>query len=422
MSNPVAYGIDFGTTNSSIAIGYDDGSAELLPVDGEGSTILPSIIYLDSGGNELAGNDAVRQYLIPGPPETRRLLSSLKTVLADPGFVETTSPWGQTHTIDSLVAVLLRRLKRSADHSLGTDVRRAVIGFPVLFVGAEGEEHEARQNLALQRLELAAGEAGFEEVGFLDEPTAALETELDPGLLVALDFGGGTFDVSIVHLADDEGAVLATQGAGVGGELLDTLLFDAKVAGTLGLTGEYWDPVGEKLLPVPGALLRMRTLREILDLVNDGRSRTALDHMERCDNSDVFKIVEEIIYGGHSYQFFRSIEQAKIELSDLEASSISFRRPKVDIQVEITREEFSELIAENLDLLEERIVEALEQADVDAGDVDLVVRTGGSAQIPAFVERLEHLFDPARIQQRDAFGTVALGLATHAAREEWEAD
>jgi hypothetical chaperone protein len=417
MTTPTAYGIDFGTTNSAIAVATDD-DCSLVPVGDGGSIVLPSIIYIDETGNELAGNDAVRQFLVTGPPSAR-LMSSVKTFLADPSVVETTSPWGTTYSIQELVAILLRHLKRRADQHLGADVRNVVLGHPVIFVNAEGEDVEARQELAIERLAEAAGLAGFDSVAFLDEPTAALMGEDAEGLLMAVDFGGGTFDVSIVELSATHGEVLATQGAAVGGELFDSLLFDAKVAPELGLDREYWD--GEQFLPVPAALRPMRTLSGILGMVSDGRVPTALEFMYQCKGGRRLAIIEEIIEGGHAYNFFRSVEDAKIRLSKIESTSITFDRPGIGLDVAVARDEFSTLLEENLCLLDRRIQEAMEEAGVAPDDIDLILRTGGSAQIPAFVELLRATFGEDKLEQRDAFGTVARGLAVQAG-ESWGGD
>ncbi|MGH3231315.1 MAG: Hsp70 family protein, partial [Streptosporangiaceae bacterium] len=171
---PVAYGIDFGTTNSSIAVAYRD-RIEVVPVEAMGPRdILPSLIYLHRDRNRAAGQDAIEQFLINGSAKTpcsrcelvhmiggmrdsncrqfqpggrcndMRLIAGIKSDLSDTGFVSTHS-WATDFTLPDLVAVVIRRLKRAADRATGANVRRVVLGHPVAFVGAEGAHYHERQ-------------------------------------------------------------------------------------------------------------------------------------------------------------------------------------------------------------------------------------------------------------------------------------
>jgi hypothetical chaperone protein len=338
-------------------------------------------------------------------------MSSLKAFLADRTFTHTEAAWGESFTMPDLVAIVLRHLKRVNDRRLGVDVRNVVLGHPVLFAGAEGPDYEELQELALDRLDKAAHLAGFDEVAFLDEPTAALMGEdLDDGLVISVDFGGGTFDVSIIELTPEAGDVLAIHGAAIGGELFDSLLFDAKMAPALGLGSQYI--VNGKSMPVPGLLRRMRTLSEILTMASDQRTYQALEWVRHVDGP--IRMVEEIVLGGHAYNFFRTIEATKIRLSAADSSAITFRRPGIAIDAPVTRAEFEALIERNLDRVDDQISKALADSGLSDTDVDLVVRTGGSSRIPAFVDRLARRFGESKLAERDAFSTVALGLGIRA--------
>lgn len=412
MSRPLAYGIDFGTSNSSIAVAFDDG-AELGAVNDNGDTVMPSIVYIDATRNELAGSDAVDNYIrFAADPSRARLMSSLKSFLTDQRLTHTDSAWGQRHTIPQLVAIVLGQLKRANDQRLGADVKRVILGHPVLFAGASGPDFEELQAHALEQLDKAARLAGFDEVAFLDEPTAALMgEELDRGVIMAVDFGGGTFDVSIIELTPESGDVLAIHGAAIGGELFDSLLFDAKVASELQLDREY--KINGKRMHVPTVLRHMRTLHEILSMVGDSRVRNAFQFVSQAGGNPL-EMVEEIIYGGHAYNFFRAIESAKIELSSAADATISFRRPRISVSIPVARVEFESLVQPNLDRVDEQIERALKEANIYSSDVDLVVRTGGSSRIPAFVERLAERFGERKLAERDAFSTVAVGLGIRA--------
>jgi hypothetical chaperone protein len=374
---------------------------------------MPSILYIDATRNELAGNDAVEAYLaFAADPSRARLMSSLKSFLTFERFKYTDTAWGDRYTMKDLVAVILRHLKRVNDRQLGADVARVVIGHPVLFVGADGPDWERLQQRALDILDAAAREAGFREVAFYDEPSAALMgEELESGLAVAVDFGGGTFDVSVIEFAPDQAEVLALHGAAIGGELFDSLLFDAKIGPALGLDRRYEIDGQDK--PVPAPLRRMRTLHEIVAMISDRNVQRGFDLM-RSVSGQPLAMAEEIIFGGHGYNFFRAIERGKIAVSDAPETTISFSRPRISLSETLTRNEFESLIKANLDRVGDQIDRALVDANVNASDIDLVIRTGGSSRIPAFVQGLADRFGPDKLAERDAFSTVALGLGIRA--------
>jgi hypothetical chaperone protein len=282
---PIAYGIDFGTTNSSLAVAYDDRSVDVLDVD-EGSQLLPSLIYLNRDRNRAAGSGALRGFLDLATASTScrrcslvdwdrgqassdcrqfrpggscldaRLLSQVKSDLSDETFSFTHS-WAVDFELEDLVATVLATMKRAADRKLSADVRRLVLGHPVRFAGAEGASFQSRQDLALARLRTAAARAGFDEVLLLPEPHAAVaRDEIADGVVVCADFGGGTFDVSVVDVDGLSGRVLALEGVAVGGEEFDGKIFDQIVAPAIGLHTEFRRPDGQTRM-VP-ALIRHR--------------------------------------------------------------------------------------------------------------------------------------------------------------------
>src|SRR5437870_12411655 len=198
-SLPLGYGIDFGTSNSAVSIAYADRVEVLSLGASRASRTLPSFIYLHRSGRHAAGDQAVRTFLKSGHEKTdcwncslapygwdtdcrqyrkgggcndARLLSGVKHELAKLGFAGTNS-WATDFTVGTLVAVVIKRLKAEADALVSAGVRRVVVGHPVVFAGADPNDRAASDAEAFSRLERAAIEAGFDEVSFLPEPTAA---------------------------------------------------------------------------------------------------------------------------------------------------------------------------------------------------------------------------------------------------------
>jgi hypothetical chaperone protein len=443
-SEPVAYGIDFGTTNSSIAVAYRD-RIEVIPVEsGTTPDILPSIIYLNRDKNRAAGQEAIEQFLVTGSQKTpcgrcslvhvidrrrqsacrqfrpgggchnARLISGIKSDLSETDFISTHS-WATDFTLTDLVSVVMRRLKAAADRATGANVRRVVLGHPVVFVGAEGPNYRQRQEMAEQRLQDAAVKAGFNEVVLLDEPAAAVINEdLSGGFALAADFGGGTFDVAVIKFAPDGGDVVALAGVDVGGEQFDRLLFQAKVAPALHLNDSYEVRPGVWRDPPSQFRKRMSTLSGLKTLLSDPNTASILGEFGRARGGERLTAVETILYSGYAYQFYQAIEQAKITLSTAPESVIEFHRPGIDMSIPVRRDEFEYLISQPMRAVRAEILRAVHDAGVAPENIGLVLRTGGSSAIPAFVRILEDIFDPSTIQERPVYTTVVNGLAMYA--------
>ena len=444
----VAYGIDFGTTNSAVAVAHADRPVEVVPAAGT-DPLLRSVVYLHRSGTRSVGEEALSGYLTTGSQRTRcgrcdlvdvhrghaqtecrqhrsgsgcldsRLLTQLKADLADDAFASTHS-WAQDLVLTELVAVVLKRLKTRADRHTGQDVRRVALGRPVRFAGTDNVHHARLQRTAEARLHQAARAAGFDDVRLVPEPQAALAPEsLDDGLLICTDFGGGTFDIAVLEKDGDRAEVLALGGVPVGGEDFDARLFQRFLAEPLGLDAAYTNQLGH-VRHLPHWLRKgFTSLAGLKLLLTDPQVAAILREYQQYSGGARLQTLSELLYGGQAWALHRAVEQAKIELSAAEGSTISLvRRPHLDINVEVTREQFEAEIEADLQRVERCIAGTLADAGVRPEDVDLVTRTGGSSRIPAFVARLEHMFPLADIAEREPFTTVVRGLAEYA-HAEW---
>jgi hypothetical chaperone protein len=427
-SRPVGYGIDFGTSNSAVAIAYAD-RVEVVPL-GSART-LPSFVYLHRAGRRAAGDEAVKTFLKSGHEKTdcwncslapygwdtdcrqyrkgggcndARLLSGVKHELAKLGFAGTNS-WAIDFSVGALVGVVLKRLKAEADKRAGELATSVVLGHPVVFAGADPADRAASDAEAFRRLTAAAIEAGFEEVAFLPEPTAAVIGEaMHRGVEVAVDFGGGTFDVAVMDSRDGEPRIAGTAGVAVGGEMLDGVLFETSVGPALGLEA------------LPNWLFNeLRTASSVRLLMADPGIPSILARIGGTPAS----LVHALLYDGHAYDFYRSIESAKIALSDSDETELRFA--PLGLKVTVRRVAFESMIRPELDLVRQAIARALEAAHVTPDEVGRVLLTGGSAYIPAFRHDLTEMFGAERLEQRDAFTAVVHGLGVRA-QQLWSAN
>ncbi len=228
-------GIDFGTTNSSVAWRQPDGVVRLVEFATATGTTRSSrsVLYLRKrvGVNRPAqvwsGPSAIEEYLQTDALEDevqQRLIQSLKSYLAARSFTGT-EIFGRRYHVEDLLAKLLGDLRQRASAALGFEVMRAVSGRPVAFVGAETD---ADNEFAEERLRAAYLQAGFIDVRFAMEPVAAAyayaaDVDREERVLIG-DFGGGTTDFSLLKIAPGERTVLGTTGVGLAGDA-----FDAKI-------------------------------------------------------------------------------------------------------------------------------------------------------------------------------------------------
>src|SRR6266851_410795 len=305
---PLGYGIDFCTSHSAVAIAYAD-RVEVVP-PGSART-LPSFVYLHRAGRRTAGDQAVRTFLKSGHEKTdcwkcplapygwdtdcrqyrkgggcsdARLLSGVKHELAKLGFAGTNS-WATDFTVGALVSVVFKRLKEEADRVAGEGAASVVLGHPVVFAGADPENRAASDAEAYRRLEQAAHEAGFAQVAFVPEPTAAvIGTPVRHGIEVAVDFGGGTFDVAVMDSRDGEPRIAGLSGVAIGGEMLDGVLFETSVGPALGLDVlPYW------------LFNEMRTASSVRLLMADPGIPTILSRL----GGPAAGVVHALLYEGH---------------------------------------------------------------------------------------------------------------------------
>jgi len=423
-SLPLGYGIDFGTSNSAVSIAYAD-RVEVLPLGASrSSSTLPSFIYLHRAGKRAAGDEAVKTFLKSGHEKTdcwrcplapygwdtdcrqyrkgggcndARLLSGVKHELAKLGFAGTNS-WATNFSVGSLVSVVIKRLKDEADDATGTTVHRVVIGHPVNFAGADPHNRAASEAEAFRRLEEAARAAGFMEVAFLAEPTAAVIGEAEHhGVEIAVDFGGGTFDVAVMDARHGEPRVTGTAGVAVGGELLDGVMFETTIGPALGLD------------VLPNWLFNeLRTASSVRLLMADPGIPAILARV----GGQPEELVQALLYDGHAYDFYKAIESAKIALSDSETTHLEYE--PLDLRLELRRSAFEAMIRPELDLVRQTIAEALHEAGVTPSEVGRVLVTGGSGYIPVFRRDLAETFGAERLVQRDAFTAVVHGLGVRA--------
>jgi molecular chaperone DnaK len=364
-------GIDLGTTNSLVA--FMQGDAPVVIPGEDGVNLVPSVVALDANGQIIVGN-AARKYLIETPERSvysiKRLmgrgvediqdeLGLFPFQLADDlaaGEVLRIKLGDKSFSPPEISAYILRQLKRNAERFFGEPVTKAVITVPAYFNDAQRQATKDAGRIA-----------GLEVLRLVNEPTAAsLAYGLDKkqnGIVAVYDFGGGTFDISILRLHDGIFEVIATNGdTHLGGDDIDNLLI-----------------------------------------------RIALDDIRGDLGIDVSRN-GEVVAG-----IRKAVIEAKIALSSQESTKLDIELPDGKrYQREITREQFEKLAVPVIDRTIATCKQALKDAGLKREQIDEVVLVGGSTRIPRVRALVEQIFQRKPHTDLNPDEVVALGAAVQA--------
>ncbi len=408
------YGIDFGTTNSALAI-YDEDSKEI-----HSTIIIPSLIYfyhqLNAGDkNYVVGEDAITAYL--QDKMKGRFIKSIKQILSRSSFTETRIHNKRYNAAD-LVAIILKELKSRADELIGQDCQKAVIGRPVFF----DDDNVQKDTLAQNRLSKAAELAGFTEVRFQFEPIGAAfayEKTLKKreNVLVA-DLGGGTTDFTYLVLdptkvgsLDRKNDMMATGGIYVGGDSFDSAFMWEKGTPYFGKYTTYEATPG-KVLTVPKSLFVNICSWEQMNFFNGQRIKKDIEEYYYFSGNDpIFKNLITLIENNLGYSVFQAIEKTKITLSKSQQSRFTYRKMGIQIEEEILLPDYEQIIKKEVDRITAYLNEFMLTHNIDAKDIDSLFLTGGTSMVASIQKLFKTKFPHITLNSGDNFKSVAKGLA-----------
>jgi len=348
-----AVGIDLGTTNSVVAT--LEGGESTVIANAEGARTTPSVVGFSKGGEVLVGEVAKRQ-AVTNPDRT------LQSVKRHMGTDWTTTVDGKSYTAQEISARILQKLKRDAEAFLGEPVTQAVVTVPAYFSDAERQATKEAGQIA-----------GLEVLRIINEPTAAALAygldKSDEQTVLVYDLGGGTFDVSVLEIAEG--------------------VFDVKsTSGDTRLGGDDWD-------------------QAVIDwLVKKFKDGNGVDLA--ADKMAAQRLKE-------------AAEKAKKELSTTLETSINLpfitatSSGPLHLEETLSRAEFNRLTSGLLERTKAPYHAAIRDAGVSAADIDHVILVGGSTRMPAVVDLVKELTggkEPHKGVNPDE--VVALGAALQA--------
>ncbi|WP_036257662.1 Hsp70 family protein [Methylocapsa aurea] len=415
---PIGLGVDFGTTNSVVALAYPGGHVESLTwpsAFGATDTFRTALMFWREGRKiaHAAGPEAIARAI--AQEGEQRFIQSIKTHLASPLFTETRL-YGQRFTIEQLVATFLAALFNQ-DSLRGAAPMAIAAGRPVVFAGERPDEE-----LAVARLKAAYALVGMEKIDFAFEPLGAAywyarKLQGEEVVLVA-DFGGGTSDFSVLRFSRKEqnleALALSHGGVGIAGDTFDFRLIDHVVSPRLGKGTSYRS--FEKLLPIPAYfhasfaqwhqlswLKSAQTLGELRKLA----ASSEVPHMLE----DLIALIEHDL----GFELYRAIGDLKARLSVSDEARFVFSREGIEIDAAVTRQDFEAWIAGDLEKISQAMDRAVAEAGLTFADIDAVFLTGGTSYVPSVRALFLDRFGEARVHIGDAFQSVASGLALIAA-------
>ena len=364
-------GIDLGTTNSCVAV--LEGGEPTVINSSEGGRTTPSVIGFAKDDERLVGQTAKRQ-AVTNPENTvfsikrfmGRMFDEVSNEIKEVPYKVEKSESGsvvvkagdKSHTPQEIGAMVLQKLKQTAEDHLGTSVTDAVITVPAYF---NDSQRQATKD--------AGKIAGLNVKRIINEPTAAalaygLDKKKDETIAV-FDLGGGTFDISILELGDGVFEVKSTNGdTHLGGDDFDQKVIDW-------IATEFKKSDGIDLKKDPMALQRLREASE-----------TAKKELS-------------------------SSKQTEINLPFVTADSSG---PK-HLNLTLTRAKFEELVSDLVDRTVEPCLKAIKDAGLNASDIDEVILVGGSTRMPKIQEKVKEIFDKDPNHSVNPDEVVALGAA-----------
>lgn len=408
------YGLDFGTSNSAVAI-LENDKPIILPIGLGGELSMPSLLFFSDRRHVAIGDRAVSEYVESGMKG--RLLQSIKSFVPHPSFSGTVIFGHGHYGIEDLLALIIREVKRRADVIVGHDVKRVVMGKPAFF-----SHNPKEDSLAESRLHEAAIRAGFAEIRFQQEPVAAAycyEATLSRSELVfVVDIGGGTSDVTVIslsperkHALDRAQDILAVDNVYVGGDNFDSEVMRHKLLDYFGASIKYFN--GRQWLTMPAHMMRNICQWRTIPLLRERRTKEFLSKLlVTADDKEAIRRLSSLINNDLGFALFRSIEQAKCDLSCRDESSVVFaHEPDIRINEPITRAQFNTAISDELSRIDSCINDTLAAVGVSPSKIDAAFLTGGGSQTLAIRELLTERFGASKIKTGDSFLSVAAGLA-----------
>ncbi len=423
---PDVCAIDFGTSNSAIAVA-DADAMRLVPLENGQPTMPTSVFYLAEGPGlqnlpRLYGRAAVASYV---EGTEGRLMRSMKSALGS-GLMDQHTDIGAGRSVSfaDVIATYLLHLKRTAEAHAGRELCRVVMGRPVYFV----DEDPVRDAQAQAALEAAARAVGFQEVAFQFEPLAAAfhhEAQVrSEQLVLVADIGGGTSDFSVVRVGpqhrerlDRRDDVLANHGVHIAGTDFDRRIELASIMRELGFGAMGPEVDGRPAREVPSRVYFDLATWHLINSVYRPQRLAELramkgDYADPLQYQRLMKVVNDHL--GH--ELLGRAEAGKIACAAGADTRIDMPLVERGLSVALSHEQAVQALRDDVARIVQAARETVQQAGLTAADVGALYFTGGSTGLRTLTDALSLAFPSAQALHGDRLASVATGLGLYAQR------
>lgn len=405
-------GIDFGTSNSAMAVREGAGPARMLAVEGPALNLPTALFFNADDHRTYFGRDAVHHYL---EGSEGRLMRSLKSLLGSALLQDKTAVHNQMVSYQDIIGLFFSMLAQRATMALGGMPARVVLGRPVHFVDGDKDRDQQAED-ALRQAALAAG---FAQVAFQLEPMAAAldyEQRLDhESLVLVVDIGGGTSDFTVVRLgpqrrghADRSRDVLATTGVHVGGTDFDRRLSLDLLMPLLGF--RHLGPSGRE---VPNRVFYDLSTWHLIQWLYAPRALRDAQQL-RTDFSDphLHARLMRVLHERLGHRLVHTVEQAKIATSMADADApMPLDWLEQGLAAVVTPDGLAHFLASSLTQVVQCAQDCVQGAGLVSDDIQAIYLTGGSSALRPLRRALQTAFPGTPQLEGDLFGGVAAGLA-----------
>jgi hypothetical chaperone protein len=399
--------IDFGTSNSAVALAHA-GGVYRIPLE-NGADTLPTAVFFPADKGPMRIGASAAEALIHG--DEGRYMRALKSVLGLPLLHESRLIAGRRRTLSDVISAFLTELRTRAESATGLTLRQALSGRPVHFHTAD----PAKDAQAEADLRACYHAAGFDDVQFLPEPEAAAiaSHRAGKGLGLVVDIGGGTSDFSLFTSENNQLQILTSHGIRLGGTDFDTAVSLTHAMPLLGLGGQLRRQMGADLLPVPRApFVDLATWAKIPFLYSAESRALAADMARMAVDPTPLQRFRKVLDKelGHDLAF--AVERGKIA-ANRTATDARIDMAAVDpgLAAPVTANSLTEALHRHRTTLREAAAETLTLAARDPDEVTEVILVGGSSLMQMVQDEMRALFPKASQRKAEAFTAVVDGLA-----------
>lgn len=419
MHRSIACGIDFGTSNTTVAIAQENiDQITLVPLEEEHLTIPSTIFFPAESPRVVFGRKAINAHVAQ---EDGRFMRSFKRVLGTSLMKEGTHISGRKTKFEHIIGHFIEDIKNKAELLVDREIQYVVAGRPVHFVDGNDKADKEAEG----QLEAIFTAAGFKHIRFQYEPiAAAFAHELTMGdaerLAVVMDIGGGTSDFTVMKLSecyinkqDRQEDILSNAGVRIGGNDFDRALSLKCFMPLLGL-GSQW---GSKGLGFPiTPFFDLSELSKIQYMYTQKYKRDLKELISQSNNKILTHRLLSIVEEEQGHTLMSAVEETKIQLSSYDQTTADLSFIEANLQAHIDRMQFEDSLYGNLESIQKTINDCIVMAGVKADDVALVILTGGGTAIPLIQKITRRIFPHAEISDGNRLSSVGFGLACDARR------